>query len=70
MWDLPGPGLEPLSPALAGGFLTITPTGEVLDFFLEGSVVALLMARSPWGSAGCVGSHRALLVGRWGRDPQ
>ena len=21
MWDLPGPGLEPVSPALAGGFL-------------------------------------------------
>ena len=21
MWDLPGPGLEPMSPALAGGFL-------------------------------------------------
>ena len=24
MWDLPGPGLEPVSPALAGGFLTCT----------------------------------------------
>ena len=22
MWDLPGPGLEPVSSALAGGFLT------------------------------------------------
>ena len=22
MWDLPGPGIKPLSPALAGGFLT------------------------------------------------
>ena len=22
MWDLPGPGIEPVSPALAGGFLT------------------------------------------------
>ena len=28
MWDLPGPGLEPVSPALAGGFLT-TATREV-----------------------------------------
>ena len=27
MWDLPGPGLEPVSPALAGGFLTTTPPG-------------------------------------------
>ena len=25
MWDLPGPELEPVSPALAGGFLTTAP---------------------------------------------
>ena len=25
MWDLPGPGLEPVSPALAGGSLTTMP---------------------------------------------
>ena len=25
MGDLPGPGLEPVSPALAGGFLTTVP---------------------------------------------
>ena len=25
MWEIPGPGLEPLSPALAGGFLTTVP---------------------------------------------
>ena len=25
MWDLPGPGIEPVSPALAGGFLTTAP---------------------------------------------
>ena len=28
MWDLPGPGLEPVSPALAGGFLTTAPPEE------------------------------------------
>ena len=28
MWDLPGPGLEPMSPALAGGFLTTEPPGK------------------------------------------
>ena len=28
MWDLPGPGLEPLSPALAGGLLTTAPPGK------------------------------------------
>ena len=28
LWDLPGPGLEPVSPALAGGFLTTAPPGK------------------------------------------
>ena len=28
MWDLPGPGLEPMSPALAGGFSTTAPPGK------------------------------------------
>ena len=30
MWDLPGPGLEPVTPALAGGFLTTAPPGNTL----------------------------------------
>ena len=29
MWDLPGPGIEPVSPALAGGFLTNAPPGKL-----------------------------------------
>ena len=28
MWDLPGPELEPVSPALAGRFLTTAPPGK------------------------------------------
>ena len=28
MWDLPRPGLEPVSPALAGRFLTTAPPGR------------------------------------------
>ena len=28
MWDLPGPGLEAVSPALAGGFSTTAPPGK------------------------------------------
>ena len=31
MWDLPGPGLEPVSPALSGGFLTTAPLGKSLQ---------------------------------------
>ena len=30
MWDLPGPGLEPMSPALAGRFSTTAPPGKSL----------------------------------------
>ena len=30
MWDLPRPGIEPVFPALAGGFLTIAPPGKSL----------------------------------------
>ena len=29
-WDLPGPGIEPVSSALAGGFLTTAPPGKSL----------------------------------------
>ena len=35
MWDLPGPGLEPLFPALAGGFLTTAPPGKPTGDFLN-----------------------------------
>ena len=31
MWDLPRPGLEPVSPALAGRFLTTAPPGKPLQ---------------------------------------
>ena len=34
MWDLPRPGLEPVSPALAGGFLTTAPPGKSQESFL------------------------------------
>ena len=32
MWDLPGPGLEPVCPALAGGLLTTAPPGKPLMY--------------------------------------
>ena len=34
MWDLPRPGLEPVSPALAGRFSTTAPPGKPLFFYL------------------------------------
>ena len=48
MWDLPGPGLKPVSLALAGGFLTTAPPGKpelskvlthlISDFLRAGTV--------------------------------
>ena len=35
MWDLPTPGLEPVSPALAGRFSTSAPPGKPLNLFLN-----------------------------------
>ena len=35
MGDLPRPGLEPLSPALAGRFSTTAPPGKPMIFFLS-----------------------------------
>ena len=35
MWDLLGPGLDPMSPALAGGFLTTVPPGKPLSYFIN-----------------------------------
>ena len=34
MWDLPRPGLEPVSPALAGRFSTTAPPGKPLYFYI------------------------------------
>ena len=35
MWDLPSPGLEPVSPALAGRFSTTAPPGKPHNQFLK-----------------------------------
>ena len=35
MWNLPGPGLVPVSPALAGGFLITVPPGKPLTVCLK-----------------------------------
>ena len=42
VWDLPGPGLEPMSPALAGTFLTTVPPGKPSTAILE-SLVYLIV---------------------------
>ena len=41
MWDLPRPGLEPVSPALAGRLSTTAPPGKPLKLVLCGLVAAV-----------------------------
>ena len=41
MGDLPGPGLEPTSPALAGGFLTTMPPGKACDALKKKKLISL-----------------------------
>ena len=52
MWDLSGPGIEPLSPALAGGFLTTGPPGksgiQVLETGLSSNPSALQCVEIIW----------------------
>ena len=33
MWDLPGSGMEPVFPVLAGGFITTEPPGKPSLFY-------------------------------------
>ena len=37
MWDFPGPGIKPVSPALGSGFISTVPPGKSkLEVFLMG----------------------------------
>ena len=38
-WDLPGPGIEPLFPSLAGGFLATAPPGKLLYSLFKWTIV-------------------------------
>ncbi|KAJ8777326.1 hypothetical protein J1605_014709 [Eschrichtius robustus] len=61
MWDLPGPGLEPASPALAGGFLTTVPPGKPWAF------LRMTKHRLQTRRLSSCGSRAQLLRGMW--DP-
>ena len=38
-WDLPGPGIELMSPALAGGFFTTEPRNPQGSLFLNNALL-------------------------------
>ena len=45
MWDLPRPGLEPVSPALAGKFLTTVPPGKPPSPFFKKNIYLFIWLR-------------------------
>ena len=57
MWDLPGPGLEPVSPALAGGFLTTVPPGEPQTFCQGMQGAQRMQGRGLRGEQGLSGQY-------------
>ena len=42
IWDVPGPGIKPMSPVLASGFLTSGPPGKPRQLLLTLQEVPLL----------------------------
>ena len=55
MWNLPRPGIEPVSSALAGGFLATGPPGKYLPWYLENNT--------------CLAIFIGWLTGLWWRQP-
>ena len=45
VWDLPRPGLKPVSPALAGRFSTTVPPGKPKTLFLKSRVTSIFQRR-------------------------
>ena len=43
MWDLPGPRLEPVSPALADEFLTTRPPGKLQRYYFKATSSYLIL---------------------------
>ena len=48
MWDLPRPGLEPVCPTLAGGFLTTAPPGKPQMFLFISEPMKLIHTYTLW----------------------
>ena len=44
MWGLPGPGVEPVSPALAGRFFTTEPPWKLSYYYFFNDFIYLFLA--------------------------
>ena len=47
IWDPPGPELEPMFPALAGGLLTTVPPGKSLQLFFKVTACYFKIGKGP-----------------------
>ena len=63
MWDLPIPGLEPVSPALAGRFSTTAPPGKPPIHFLNMNFYWSYRVLSPTWYTGCFGFLIMMFLG-------
>ena len=50
MWDLARPGIEPMSPALAGGFFTSEPPGKFRIFFFFNLSILIVLPLFKFGT--------------------
>ena len=57
MWDLTGPGLEPVSPALAGGFLTTAPPGKPQEVLSINPPLSKSTEDSRWWTGGLLKTY-------------
>ena len=58
-WNLPGPGIEPTSPVLAGGFLTTGPSGKTTKALLLFPMwPPLVLLGSNFVTSGCCSKFR------------
>ena len=57
MWDPPRPGLEPVSPALAGRLSTTVPPGKPSACVFISSAFPDIYIFSPHGSTSCLGTQ-------------
>ena len=59
-WDLPDPGIEPISPILAGGFFTAEPPGKPKVEFKNIQLICVEKeekANGPWFKGFCGGNQ-------------
>ena len=60
MWNLPGPGLKPVSPELAGRFLTTGPPGKSSNLNLKTTLLTRIRRTRPLRTLGGWGEGRVI----------